>query len=372
MGGDLAMRIDRIVVTGDVFRTSDGDPNQIPNALWLQEELAGALYDLTGLPPAVAYRRNAADYGRALITEWFGLLGHAPSLAAWVATYGETAPPDLAKALEPDYERALVIGFELSPLMRSALDRLGVPWIDMELSPLRFLSDLALSVRCSWPVDRSDHPGLIVPAQVAEAVAGQRAQHLHDAAATACNGTCIFIAQTCYDRTLIRDGAFFPDGEAVQGVKEALDGRHLVAKPHPLQPDNPLIGTLREELAASVTDANIYALLAAASDVRFVTISSSAAIEARHFGHSPRILHQDAHAPPAPFTSLWAHMSAAFWRPLLAPLLPVRADAAFEARSVPDRLRRKIGAWGFARTPAHPRTDSFAIAAATADALESA
>jgi hypothetical protein len=365
------MRIERIVVTGDVFRTTNGDPNQLLNARWLHEEVAGVLHELTGLSPEVRYRRNAADDGRALVTEWFALLGHAPSTEAWAATYGKTAPPALVDALGPDYERALVVGFELSPLMRSALDRLGAPWVDMEVGPLRFLDDLTLTLRCSWAVDRGDHPGLVAPEQVEAAVACLRARYMHDPAAAACSGACVFLAQTCYDRTLIKDGGFFPDSEAVEGVEQALGGRRLVLKPHPLQPDNPLIGALQKRLGASVTDANVYALLAAASDVRFVTVSSSAAIEARHFGHSARILYAAAHAHPAPFTSLWAHRSAAFWRPVLVPILPVSTAAAFEERPVPDRLRQKIGAWGFARIPSPPETAGIPAAAVTADALES-
>ena len=270
----------------------------------------------------------------------------------------------------PDYDRALVIGFELSPLMRSILDRIGAPWVDVEVSPLRFLDDLVLSLRCSWPVegpvDRIAHPGLVSPSHVAEAVARLRAQHRGDPAAAACNGAHIFLAQTRYDRTLIKDGGFFPDTEAVERVAQALDGRRLVLKPHPLAPDNPLLGLLRQRCAGQLTEANVYALLAAASDVQLITISSSAAIEARHFGHHPMMLHPAAHAP-APFTSLWAHRSAAFWRAALAPILPLSAGAAFEERTIPDRLRGNLGAWGFARAGGvKPRAPAKAAADARA------
>ena len=347
------MRIERIVITGDVLRTSMGEPNQLPNVRWLCDELLAVLHELTGLRPELRYRRNAADDGLAVVADWYGLLGRTPSLEAWAATYAMAPPPALIDALAPDYERALVIGFELSPLLRSALDSLGAPWIDAEVSPIRFLDDLAVALRCSWPASPRPHPGLVAPAQVEEAVAGLRARHRHDRVAAACSGACIFLAQTRHDRTLLRDGGFFPDREVVERVAGMLDGRRLVLKPHPLQPDNPLIGALQEQLAGRVTDANVYALLAAASDPRFVTISSSAAIEAGHFGHSARMLHPAAHAHPAPFASLWAHRSASFWRAVLGTILPVRADAAFEERLVPDRLRRKLNAWGFTR-PAAP------------------
>src|SRR5262249_29293017 len=128
-------------------------------------------------------------------------------------------------------------------------------------------------------------------------------------------------------------------------------------------PDNPIVAALRERLAATVTDANIYALLAAACDVRFVTISSSAAIEARPFGHSAEMLHPGAHAHPAPFTSLWAHRSPPSSRAVLGPLLPLKANATYEQRLAPDRLRRRLNAWGFTRPAACEETAAPAIAA---------
>ena len=342
------MRIERIVITGDVFRTTDGDPNQLSNVRWLRGELARLLYELTGLWPDVGYRRNAPDDGRAVIAEWYRLMGHVPSLAAWATTYGETAPPaTLIEAMRPDYERALVIGFELSPLMRAVLDRIAAPWVDIGVSPIRFLDDLALSLRFSWRVALA-HPGLLSPGDIAKAVAHLRARQWKCASAADLKGACVFLAQTRYDRTLIKDGAFFADGEAVERVAQSLDGRPLVLKPHPLAPDNPLLGALQQRLCARTTDANIYAILATAADVRFLSISSSAAIEARHFGHPVEIFHPAAHADPGPLASLGAHRSAAFWRSALAPLMRLKPCIDLEEGWMPNRLRRLHGAWGMA------------------------
>jgi SAM-dependent methyltransferase len=352
------MRIERIVIAGDVFRTTDGDPNQLGNVRWLRGEVARLLYELTGLWPEIGYRRNAPDDGRAVIAEWYRLMGHAPSLEAWAATYGLTDPPaGLIEAMRPDYERALVVGFELSPLMRSVLGAIGVPWVDIGVSPIRFLEDLALGMRFAWPVDLG-HAGLLSPEYVQSAVARLRARYAEDGSSADLDGACVFLAQTRYDRTLIRDGAFFPDSEAIARVAETLDGRRLVLKPHPLAPDNPLLGALQQRFGARTTGANVYAILATAVDVRFLSISSSAAIEARHFGHGIEVFHPAAHTDPGPFASLWAHRSASFWRSALRPLLGLRVvltsmlrrkpGAAFEERATPDRLRRIHGSWGMA------------------------
>jgi hypothetical protein len=226
------------------------------------------------------------------------------------------------------------------------LAALDAPWIDIEVSPIRFLEDLALTMRFSWPVEIA-HPGLLSARDVCDAVARVRARHSDAAALAGVRGACIFLGQTRQDRTLIKDGRFFPDDEAIEAVARCLDGRPLVIKPHPLAPNNPLLSSLGSRFGAPITGANIYTLLAAAVDVQFLTISSSAAVEARHFGHSPVIFHEGAHADAGAMSSLWAHRSSTFWRAALAPILPLERGADFEERSVPDRLRRSLGAWGW-------------------------
>jgi hypothetical protein len=349
------MRIERIVISGDIFRTYDGEPNQLSNVRWLRGEVSRVLYELTGLWPDVGFRRNAADGGRALIAGCYRLLGHTPSIHAWAATFGETAPPGaLIEELRPDYERALVVGFELSPLMRSVLDGIGAPWVDVGVGRIRFLDDLALSFRFSWPA-APVHPGLVSRHHLQEAVAHLRARHRDDAAAADLAGACVFLAQTQNDRTLIKDGAFFPDGEAVERVAQALDGRPLVLKPHPLAPNNPILAALERRFAARMTAAGIYAILAAARDVRFVTISSSAAIEAREFGHEALMFHPAAHADPGAILSLWAHRCASFWRATLAPVLRLKPEIECEEPPTPDRLRCMLGAWGMPQLRVHER-----------------
>lgn len=340
------MRIERIVVSGDIFRTHDGEPNQLSNVRWLRGEVSRVLYELTGLWPDVRFRGNAADDGRALIAECYRLLGRTPSIHAWAATFGESAPPfALIEALRPDYDRALVIGFELSPLMRSVLDGVGAPWVDIGVGPIRFLDDLVLSVQFCWPA-APVHPGLVSRRHLQEAVAHLRARHRNDPAAADLAGACVFLAQTRNDRTLIKGGGFFPDSEAVERVAQVLDGRSLVLKPHPLAPNNPVLAALERRFAARRTGAGIYAILATARDVQFLTISSSAAVEARQFGHSAEMFHASAHADPPPILSLWAHRSASFWRAALSPVLRLKPEVEREEPPTPDRLRCILGSWG--------------------------
>ena len=183
-------------------------------------------------------------------------------------------------------------------------------------------------------------PGWSPPSQVAEAVARLRAEHRDDPAAAGLHrrvrlpGPDPARPDADQGRRLLS-----ATPRRWSGWRKALDGRRLVLKPHPLAPDNPLLGALQQRFAGQLTEANVYALLAAASDVQLLTISSSAAIEAAPLRAPRRDAPSRGPRRPAPFTSLWAHRSAAFWRAALAPDPAVRADAAFEERTIPDRLR---------------------------------
>jgi glycosyltransferase involved in cell wall biosynthesis len=372
---NVVMSVERIVFTGDVFRTTSGDADQLWNVSWLRDEFAPVLHELTGLWPIIRYRLEEPTQvrepmpglGRNVIAEWYRCLGHTPSPEAWAATFAQSAPPALIDLMRPDYERGLVIGFELSPLMRSILDGLRTPWIDVGVSPIRFLDDIALNLRFSWPLNLT-HPGIVSHDLVQDAVKRMQALHGNASLVSELKDACVFLAQTLRDRTLIKDGRFFPDSEVIDQVAQALDGRPLVLKPHPLAPDNPLIEGLERRFGARRTDANIYAILANAADALYLTISSSAAVEARCFGRTTKVLHPAAHADIAPVSSLWAHRSASFWRTALTPILRLRPEALFEEPTVPNRLRRLIYPWSIASD----ETRSGASADAATDAQSTA
>jgi hypothetical protein len=341
------MPIERVVITGDVFRTSGGEANQLSNVRWLHAELARDLERVTGLLPEIRFRCNEPDDGRMAISRWYLLLGHTPSLDAWAATFNIARPPrELVDELRQDYERSLVIGFEMSPLITSVLDIIGVPWINICLSPIRFLEDLALTLRFSWMV-RVTHPGLVYRDQIDEAVRQFRERYKHDSSSSRIGKACVFLAQTSHDRTLIRNGQFYPDSEVLERVDQALEGRQLFLRPHPLAPANPILSALEQRFGACRIEANTYALLAGPEKAHYLSISSSAALEAKLFGHAVDLFHGLAFFESwGSETSLWAHRSASFWRAALSPIMTVNSDADFEERTTPDRLRRLHGSWG--------------------------
>lgn len=279
-----------MVLTGDVFRTTDGDGSQLPNVAWLERRFARMLGVITGIEPTIRFRLNGPDEGREVVKRWFKLLDAPADMDGWASTFWAQPTPQLVAAMAPDYEDALVVCYEMSPLLQAVLDRLGVPWIDVSLGPHRFLADLSLCFRCSASMPGEVGADFALGAgERAEGVARVRA-HYTAIDSRALDGTAVFFAQMRQDRTLIHGGRFFGPDDAVAALEPMLDGRRLLVKAHPWAPGNPMIGALGRAFGASPCSLPTYAILGSGRDVVALSCSSSVSIEAGSFGLAQRSL----------------------------------------------------------------------------------
>jgi hypothetical protein len=375
----ITERISRIVFTGDVFRTDDAlKQNQLGNVRWLSDELAKPIYLATSLTPEIRFRRNEPNGGRLTIEQWYRLLGYKASRQAWAETFWSAKPPPaLLEAVRDDYRDALVIGVEISPLLQAMLDSLGVPWVDVTISPIRFLQDLLVSLRFSRHLFHNPaHPGIVRPRDVETGVEHLR-RYYRKSDLRQFDEAVVYFAQTPADRTQItRDGQFFFPDATVAAIEAKLKNRRLIVKAHPGAKTHPIISLCQERFDAQVTNENTYAILASQCNIEVLTISSSVGIEAKAFGKQARIFSPDvldwAYSGPV---SLWAHRSPSFWRDLLSPILPTNSQprrlesksyfknwpnilASIRSRSTgtdleqPDcgnRLRRRLGYFSIER-----------------------
>ncbi len=348
------MRIERIVLTGDFFRTSDHrEPNQLGNVFRLHGLISKALVKATGIQPTVWFGQEyplgrCEGQGTPVPEEYFRAMYRTPSLLSWIDTFFKEPTDALLEALAPAFDGSLVIAFELSPLLERTLDRLGVPWIDILWSPIRFLPDLAFSFRSSRHVDLSrcgnhwlkrGHLDLAV-------------EHLRDYySKTPClrGDDLVFFAQTNVDRTLLTPQGLYAIEDAVSGILERLGDRKLWIKPHPLQLDNPILSLLKDKARGELIPDSTYALLASDVPLEVVTISSSVAHEARLFGKKVTTFnsHFLDHVYDGPM-SLNDCCTPPFWSRLLQPLLPVQETPEEEplAPVSPNVVRRIVGFYG--------------------------
>lgn len=317
-----AVALKRIVITGDWLRTESGEPNQWANVLWLNELLGKRLGAITGLPVEAVLPSPA---------ECWNVLGEPPSLESWSRLFWSRAPDALCQHILTYFEDALVVAIELSPILEDGLNRVNLPWIEVGVSPLRFLADFAVFFRFSR--------GLVPPerfrlgnAEIAAAV-----DHVRSFYGVAPVQGTVFFAQTRNDRTQIGSSGFVDAEQFVERLELPL-----WIKPHPLDPENPTIEKAVRR-GARILQHNTYATLSA--DVTVATVSSSVAVEARCFGRAPLVFNPAVlERNTAGLTTLNGFRNSEFWREALAGIH--LTNSRFDDPFVPNRLRSKLGAYG--------------------------
>lgn len=183
----------------------------------------------------------------------------------------------------------LVIGWGLSPALLNHLHSRGISFLDVEIDPVRFASQLYFRVR-------SNDFGLISKLRahhqkesfLASAVADVRSFIAARNPSALQSGLKLgaFIGQTRIDLAIVEKGQLvqpFDHLDQVKKVASAVD-RFLI-KPHPYETDNRHLDVLFSEIPNAVfCKANVYRLLADTKMKEVVSISSSVLAEARLFG----------------------------------------------------------------------------------------
>jgi len=355
--------ITRIVFTGDVFRIvgDEREPHQLPNVFWLHNLLSYQLTQITGLIPEICFGTRDDKSGRALITEAHKILGLRPVKAWQNSFWHKEVPSDLIDLFRPDYDQALVLGFELSPIIESILNRMGCPWIDVAVSPIRFLDDLLLSVRLS------DHfkSEPLLPFTVSQEDIACAADYVRrwfkakNSETILKHDDVVFFGQTEGDRTLITcDGSFFSAEDTVAALADLAAKRRLWIKPHPCAPQNPVVQLAIERLGGQLIKENAYWILSADADIEVATVSSSIGHEAPWFGKRTKMFCDSLlHRMEAGLAIRDSYCFSDFWRVLLEQIMPIsffhrtqrldiRHPALRETRLKPNVLREQLGFWG--------------------------
>lgn len=361
----LEPNIRRIIVTGDVLRPTPEQQvsAQRSNIHWLGHLLNKPLQSATGLSVEIASwgEDPGGEFNDAMIREIFSAFGVPFTLEGWAAIYDSTVPNEVLDAVVSNtFSDALVIGFEIPPVLERALQRAGVPLIVTAIHPLRYMDDIFLGFRSP---NSKLQDALRLHAITDEKfwfMAG-----LQCAAVTKKSffspepDSLILVGQMPNDASCIVDGRF----ASLQNFRSAIVGaaaehRKVYYKKHPLAHADEMIARLREwGVDADETDENIYYLLAHPNVNGVLTLSSSVGIEARYFGKKASFLLKGTEL-------LWATgdlsktncfvgiddrwLTPDFWRDVLRESLSVSASDGLRVATKPNRLRLSLGSfWGY-------------------------
>jgi hypothetical protein len=331
-------KISHIIFSGDSFRSASGNPDQIGNVVWLKARIGELFADLTGLPQEIRLPLVGQTVAEILAIQ-DGVL--EPNLDNWARVFWDSASANLVSRIAGECNGALVITLEMPPVLEDALNRAQIPWIDVGISPLRFMPDWAFHIKTSRHFNIGAVRDCLLTSREIERYAAHVCARYDLVDIT--EPTVVFFAQTLRDRTLIRQRRFLGKEDALDRlVALRNESRPLLIKPHPWQAVSDIVEAL-VEIGGEITDSNTYALLAS-PQVEVFTLSSSVGREARVFGRKVTIISPSVQDWAFSGVDVLRHaLSPRFWGTLLASAgIPIGAAVQREANWHPNHLRDSV------------------------------
>jgi len=281
-----------IAILDDFLRDEpNGLAHHVANRRWL----AAMVKSLAG--QAFAVRELGFDLtgdAHLDVPSFMAALGLDCGLAGWAAAW-EREPTERFVDLLGARLRGVdaVAGFGLSNVVATAVDRLGLPFVDIEVSPFRFQPDLDIDARTNIP-PLAESPLFAVPEArlwaAATAVRGWCARHAADVIPTRAGRVGVVFGQTEVDASLVDEGRlgdFTAHAGTVWEWAEGLD--HILFRPHPYAATAAAFETIATILPTiRPTRIGSYALLASDRVERFLALSSGIIDEAVYFDAAPR------------------------------------------------------------------------------------
>ncbi len=309
---------------GDSYRGGQGS-----NIRKLFEALSPVITSLGVKCSPVYSRLNESNDGKEWFDHWIGSLkGECESVLKGI-----------------DLSGAAVVGFELAGIDRQYLSAARIPWISLEIHPLRFLEDLYFDAEASFSIDYS----LLAEPQD---YIWLRARHLrtkYESAQAQPENRLLIIGQSPGDKASFFDGTFrnlshyFDQLDEIAAHFESVDYRA-----HPYITDLETDAAVRSRyLAGACEEQNIYKVLASGRYRAVAGISSSVLREAPFFGLQPYVLEPRARnfGPPVSYKQLLR--SREVW---LSGLLETKLDRRPTDLHPPipeNHLRRVFFSWSY-------------------------
>ncbi len=357
----MSSRLDqpRIVFTGNIARFNPNHPgrsNQNQNINWLRHIVAPHLERLLDRPMADVQWREGDN-------NLYAALGLAPTMEAYLEIYLGGYNDRLGDLLLPQFDGALVVGFETPPFLLQLFDANDIPYIDVILGPLRFFPDLVPAVRSNVPeVAAALARQCLEEGQIRAIAAWRQAFFAKQALPAYPAGTTLLVGQTNFDTSQVSNGGFVDLTHFEAEVSALAQQGNVLFKPHPYVTKR----DRREQLAMigrhgiEVNEDNVYRLLNSAGIDSVVAISSSVCVEAPYFGCAARTLidypfpFATAPGETGSFYNVWDKLATtAFWAALLD--RECTGSYSLPPGSLAQSLGQSWGADAFAPTTSRPR-----------------
>jgi len=265
----------------------------------------------------------------------------------WLEGWKKSLSQNQGSALDiRDFHDAAVIGFEATEKDLAYLSLHGVPWMNVDIHPLRFLDDLYFEIASSFPYDFSRHSasrGLIeVFVQTLQSRYGFEREQ---------GDSSIFaiFGQTPADRSVYFDGDFRSLRDYLDTLDRLAVGYdRILYKPHPYASDPDVDAMIKSRYGAETyTQKDIYKLFASGNIGVACAISSSILTEAPYFGIKEEFLEPKARRFGLPISYRALLDDRSLWEIFLKRSYATEQSLSLSQVVSANFIRRFYMSWGF-------------------------
>lgn len=285
----------KLVITYDLFRNATlGVPSVGSNAQWL--------YGLSRISAAPIFtdvqllgaRSDGGTFDTLAVAKELDL-PLTPESWALLSSYGSRGGY-LTRHLEQLLHGVSgVIGFGLPPSLMQVLDSLGLVFIDVELSQIRFIKSVAFRARTNSPQLQSYFKSISIDREhYVEQAQNVFSKGFRNSKFKNCN-VGLFFGQTEVDLALVQDGRLVKtsDHDVLSSIRELtgdLEELHVIQHPNQRSRYGSLVPLLTRIPHSILSKAGGYAALTEYSGARCISLSSGMLAEAAILGHATHAL----------------------------------------------------------------------------------
>lgn len=279
--------------------------------------------------------------------------------------YNREYNEDAYSYIKSIFEDSLVISYEMDSCILNILNELNIPYIDMYISPIRFLDDQLFSMTSNM----KEIYGKLLHYKLEDEVIYFQANYLktfylmRDGKYIQDVPTVLFLGQTQYDKSLIdeRTGKIYSILNHKKEFEDSIRGfNRILYKRHPkASGDEPVLEYLQTLADVTIVDENFYSLISRPDIKKVIAISSGGLIEAKYFGKDTQfLLHESVNLQYGEefdkdkYINIYEHFFAMnFWADILSIITQTKtfsSNCAFYGSK--NKLRNSRGErdyWGY-------------------------
>ena len=266
----------KLLVTGDIFR-----PNE--NEGWSQTKNINVLYQLISLPlRCLGFDITLQNTSDGLSTIPFSHRQLRVNNISWASFFYSSPSLTEVEWFSNLKRYDLIIGFELSPFLLNIFKVLGLTYVNVFISPIRFLAEHLFIMTSNNPTFH-DRLKLLncTEKEINRAANRIISKNIMINDNKIWPNSCIISGQTPSDRVLINSNGCFDKLQDYQDYLANLTKEfdHIYFKPHPHNK-----GDLPPLKNIPILDGDFYNYLSQPNLRKVVSISSSTSIESNYFG----------------------------------------------------------------------------------------